>query len=113
MLCVGLGFHVVIGVGLLVVRFHHAFVIPSFLLDVVVRLYLLIVNSDCSHNYCMLHIAVNIIENIEHSWPQRCVSKNKTIRSHKSRAGIPSYLNPASKEMISDSVELCETEVCF
>ena len=27
--------------------------------------------------------------------------------------GIPSNLNPASKEMISDSVELCETEVCF
>ena len=25
----------------------------------------------------------------------------------------PSTLNPASKEMISDSVELCETEVCF
>ena len=24
-----------------------------------------------------------------------------------------SNLNPASKEMISDSVELCETEVCF
>ena len=36
-----------------------------------------------------------------------------TIRSHKSKAGIPSYLNPASKEMISDSVELFETEVCF
>ena len=36
-----------------------------------------------------------------------------TIRSHKSRARIPSNLNPASKEMISDSVELCETEVCF
>ena len=36
-----------------------------------------------------------------------------TIRSHKSSAGIPSNLNPASKEMISDSVELCETEVCF
>ena len=35
------------------------------------------------------------------------------IRSHESRAGIPSNLNPASKEMISDSVELCETEVCF
>ena len=35
------------------------------------------------------------------------------IRSHKSSAGIPSNLNPASKEMISDSVELCETEVCF
>ena len=30
-----------------------------------------------------------------------------------SRAGMPSNLNPASKEMISDSVELCETEVCF
>ena len=36
-----------------------------------------------------------------------------TIRSHKSSAGIPSNLNPASKEMISASVELCETEVCF
>ena len=31
----------------------------------------------------------------------------------KSSAGIPSNLNPASKEMISDSVELCETEVRF
>ena len=39
--------------------------------------------------------------------------ETETIRSHKSRAGIPSNLNPASKEMISDSVELCETEVCF
>ena len=38
--------------------------------------------------------------------------KTETIRSHKSRAGSPSNLNPASKEMISDSVELCETEVC-
>ena len=27
--------------------------------------------------------------------------------------GIPSKLNPASEEMISDFVELCETEVCF
>ena len=36
-----------------------------------------------------------------------------TIRSRKSSAGIPSNLNPASKEMISDSVELCVTEVCF
>ena len=49
--CVGLGCHVVIGVGRLIVRFHHAYAIPSFLLDVVVRLYLVIVNSDCSHNY--------------------------------------------------------------
>ena len=31
-LCVGLGFHVLIGVGHLIVRFHHAHVIPSFLL---------------------------------------------------------------------------------
>ena len=29
------------------------------------------------------------------------------------RAGIPSMRKPASKEMISASVELCETEVCF
>ena len=39
--------------------------------------------------------------------------RTETIRSHKSRAGIPSNLNPASKEMTSDSVELCETAVCF
>ena len=39
--------------------------------------------------------------------------RTATIRSHKSSAGIPSNLNPASKGMISDSVELCETEVCF
>ena len=39
--------------------------------------------------------------------------RTETIRSHKSRAGIPSNLNPASNEMISDSVELCEPEVCF
>ena len=52
-LCVGLGFHVVIGVGRLIVRIHHAYVIP----DVVVRLCLVIVNSDCSHNSCMLHTA--------------------------------------------------------
>ena len=39
--------------------------------------------------------------------------RTATIRSHKSNALIPSNLNPASKEMISDSVELCEPEVCF
>ena len=39
--------------------------------------------------------------------------RTATIRSHKSNAGIPSILKPASKERISDSVELCETEVCF
>ena len=35
---------------------HHANVIQSFL-HVVVRLYLVIVNSNCSHNYYLLHIA--------------------------------------------------------
>ena len=55
--CVGLGCHVVFGVGRLIVRFHHAYAIPSFLLDVAARLFLVIVNSDCSHNYCLLHIA--------------------------------------------------------
>ena len=44
--CVGLGCHVVIGVGVigvgrLVVRFHHEYVIPS-VFHVVVRLYLVI-----------------------------------------------------------------------
>ena len=39
--------------------------------------------------------------------------RTATIRSHKSSAGIPSNLNPASKQMISDSVELRETGICF
>ena len=40
--------------------------------------------------------------------------RTETItKSHRSRADIPSNLNPASKEMILDSAELCETEVCF
>ena len=47
------------------------------------------------------------------SWFRVVFPRTETIRSHKSRAGIPSDLNPASKEMISDSVELFETEVCF
>ena len=47
------------------------------------------------------------------SWVWIVFQRQKTIRSRKSRAGNPSNLNPASKEMISDSVELCETEVCF
>ena len=34
------------------------------------------------------------------SWGWIVFPKTKTIRSHKSRAGIPSNLNPASKEMI-------------
>ena len=42
-----------------------------------------------------------------------CFQELQTIRSQKSRARIPSNLNLASKEMIFDSVELWETEVCF
>ena len=34
-------------------------------------------------------------------------------KSHRSRAGIPSMRKPASREMISASVELCETDVFF
>ena len=39
--------------------------------------------------------------------------RTATIRSLKASAGVPNILNPASKEMISDSVELWETDVCF
>ena len=38
------------------------------------------------------------------SWFWVVFPRIETIRSHRSRAGIPSNLNPASKEMISDSV---------
>ena len=47
------------------------------------------------------------------SWFWVVFPRTETIRSHRSKAGIPSNLNPASNEMISGSVELCETEVCF
>ena len=33
--------------------------------------------------------------------------------SHRSRVSNPSLRSPASREVTSDSVELCETEVCF
>ena len=39
--------------------------------------------------------------------------RTETIRSHSSRTINPSYLSPVSKEIISDSVELWETDVCF
>ena len=39
--------------------------------------------------------------------------RTETIRSHSSRAGNPSSLSPVSSEIISDSVELWETDVCF
>ena len=44
---------------------------------------------------------------------ERRFQRTETIRSHNSRASKPSNLNPVSKEIISDSVELCETAVCF
>ena len=34
-------------------------------------------------------------------------------RSHRSRAEMPSMRKPASKDMTSDSVELCGTAACF
>ena len=68
-LCVDLGFHVVIGVGRLTVQREGFFVnliSPRirnskykviFLLGVVVRLCPVIVNSNCIPNSCMFHIA--------------------------------------------------------
>ena len=39
---------------------------------------------------------------------------NTTVtRSHKFRAETPSMRKPASKDITSDSVELCESAVCF
>ena len=47
-------------------------------------------------------------------WTLLLVERNTSITmSQRSRAGNPSIRNPASREMISDSVELCETAVCF
>ena len=43
----------------------------------------------------------------------RCGMKYFNTKSQRVRAGIPSVRKPASREMISASVELCETEVCF
>ena len=68
-LCVDLGFHVVIGVGRLTVQqdgfirqlhftTHTQYQVQSsFLLDVVVRLCPVIVNSNCIPNSCIFHIA--------------------------------------------------------
>ena len=47
------------------------------------------------------------------SWFGVVFPRTKTIRSPESRAGSPSNLNPASNEMISDSAELWDTDVCF
>ena len=43
-----------------------------------------------------------------------CSVRNTSItKSQRVRARIPSMRKPASREMISDSVELCGTDVCF
>ena len=47
------------------------------------------------------------------SWFWIVSPRTETIRSHTSIKGKPSNLNPVSKEMVSDSVELWETAVCF
>ena len=46
-------------------------------------------------------------------WTVFPVERNTSIVSQRSRAGSPSMRRPASREIISDSVELCEREVCF
>ena len=51
-------------------------------------------------------------------FPVRCETREtfprtKTIRSRNSRAGNPSNLSPVSREIISDSVEMWGTAVCF
>ena len=39
--------------------------------------------------------------------------RNSITTAQRSRASNPSIRNPASREMTSDSLQLCETEVCF
>ena len=39
--------------------------------------------------------------------------KNSNDQIPHVKRGYTVHLNPASKEIISDSVELCETEACF
>ena len=64
-----------------------------------------------SRNLGFEHISVichNILADLTFSFP-----RTETIRSHNSKAGKPSNLSPVSNEIISDSVELWETAVCF
>ena len=83
-------------------------------------------------NVCWTDVAVLYWDGVVHVWLGDCLQRvspelflglfnlvryGMTFFNHQIpeivRAGIPSILNPASKEMISDSGELCETEVCF
>ena len=95
MLCVDLGFHVVIGVGRLTVQFHHAHAIPSFLLDVVVRLCPVIVNSDCSHNSSIWHIAK--------TGPLRCCPYKGCIGSLRNSMYFSGIRNDSSRHVQFDS----------
>ena len=78
---------------------------------------LLITPWDCFRFWMMWGVErtsrLFINGNLRSLWTWFVFPRTATIRSHKSSAGISSNLNPASKEMISDSVEMCETEVCF
>ena len=61
-------------------------------------------SGDCANSFLLLDW-----------WVVWYCSMNVTLLSppHKSKAGSPSIRNPASNEMISDSVELLNTDVCF
>ena len=58
----------------------------------------------CEHHFQVIPFDLKICE---------IFPKTETIRYHNSRASNPSNLSPVSNEMISDSVELWETAVCF
>ena len=58
----------------------------------------------CEHHY---QVSPIFLKHEKHFQEQ------KQLDPHNSRASKPPNLNLASKEMISDSVELCENEVCF
>ena len=58
----------------------------------------------CDHHYQVAPI---------HLKHEKHFQEQKQLDPIDSRAGNPSNLSPVSREMISDSVELCETAVCF
>ena len=82
-----------------------------------------------SPDSCWARFAIAAVQAVELKWlilnklnkwfhssreiPFGLVPKTETIGSHNSRASKPSNLSPVSKEIISDSVELWETAVCF
>ena len=49
---------------------------------------------------------------VSSNWFREECNTSKT-KSKRSRPGFPSMCRPASREIFSSSVELCETEVCF